>query len=238
MTRWTIGELAQAAGITVRTLHHYDAIGLLRPGERTPAGHRRYTPDDVRRLYRIRALSHLGMPLDRVADALADTSGLHRLLTAQLADLDARARRVAELRARVADLLTDPDPEPERLLAALEAQSLLDAHLSADQRDALTDRRAALGSRVEDLRREWLDLLRELDRRERAGVPAAESADLAARWNAVGDAFHVTEDTKVAAVDLWRTHGAHTDPRLETALGWPAGRVATLISYLDRARNP
>ena len=51
-----IGELARMAGISVRTLHHYDAIGLVVPAGHSRGGHRRYTDDDVRRLRRLRAL--------------------------------------------------------------------------------------------------------------------------------------------------------------------------------------
>jgi DNA-binding transcriptional MerR regulator len=61
--RWKVGELARATGLTVRALHHYDELGLLVPSERTQAGHRLYGEDDVRRLYRVVALRHLGLPL-------------------------------------------------------------------------------------------------------------------------------------------------------------------------------
>ncbi|MPY95955.1 MAG: MerR family DNA-binding transcriptional regulator [Acidimicrobiia bacterium] len=47
-----IGEIAAATGMTVRTLHHYEAIGLLAPTSRTPAGHRVYGPEALARLYR------------------------------------------------------------------------------------------------------------------------------------------------------------------------------------------
>jgi DNA-binding transcriptional MerR regulator len=68
--RWSIGELARASGVTVRTLHHYDRIGLVSPGERTPAGHRRYVEADVRRLYRVRTLCGMGLSLDEVSVVL------------------------------------------------------------------------------------------------------------------------------------------------------------------------
>src|SRR3954463_14531481 len=54
--RYRIGELAKVAGVTVRTLHHYDELRLLRPSERTGAGHRLYDARDVERLYRLLAL--------------------------------------------------------------------------------------------------------------------------------------------------------------------------------------
>ncbi|MFD0476938.1 MerR family DNA-binding transcriptional regulator [Nonomuraea thailandensis] len=52
--RWSIGELAKASGVTIRTLYHYEEIGLVPASERTPSGHRRYTEADLRRLYRVR----------------------------------------------------------------------------------------------------------------------------------------------------------------------------------------
>src|SRR5689334_476473 len=67
--RWSIGELARAGGVTVRTLRHYDEIGLVTASERTSAGHRRYTARDLRRLYRVRALRALGMSLEDIRDA-------------------------------------------------------------------------------------------------------------------------------------------------------------------------
>jgi DNA-binding transcriptional MerR regulator len=65
-----IGELAARAGLTVRTLHHYDQIGLVRASERTEAGHRCHSEADVRRLYQVVALRSLGVPLARIARAL------------------------------------------------------------------------------------------------------------------------------------------------------------------------
>src|SRR3954462_7931656 len=67
---FSVGELASASGLTVRTLHHWDEIGLLQPAERSAAGHRRYSSADVERLYRIVALRRLGLPLEQVGAAL------------------------------------------------------------------------------------------------------------------------------------------------------------------------
>ncbi|MEJ7601441.1 MAG: MerR family transcriptional regulator [Kofleriaceae bacterium] len=67
----TVGELSRISGVTVRTLHHYDEIGLLRPSGRTGAGYRLYDDDDVLRLHQILVLRELGMPLDEIGAALA-----------------------------------------------------------------------------------------------------------------------------------------------------------------------
>ncbi len=69
---WKVGALAKATGLTVRTLHHYDEIGLLQPSARLAGGHRLYDADDVARLYRIIRLRQLGFPLSQVAEVLAE----------------------------------------------------------------------------------------------------------------------------------------------------------------------
>lgn len=67
-----IGEVASRSGISARMLRHYDAIGLVSPSERTSGGYRRYSDEDLRRLFHVEALRSLGLPLQRVAQALDD----------------------------------------------------------------------------------------------------------------------------------------------------------------------
>lgn len=66
----TVGAVADEYGITVRTLHHYDAIGLLVPSARTMAGYRLYTGSDLERLSTIIVYRRLGFTLDDVAELL------------------------------------------------------------------------------------------------------------------------------------------------------------------------
>src|SRR2546422_6486609 len=65
-----VGELARRTGLTIRTLHHYDDIGLLRPSLHTESGHRLYTADDVARLQQVLSLRQLGFGLEEVKDCL------------------------------------------------------------------------------------------------------------------------------------------------------------------------
>ncbi|MGC5020284.1 MerR family transcriptional regulator [Micromonospora sp. DT47] len=69
---YTVGQVAKAARVTVRTLHHYDEIGLLSPSGRTAAGYRRYDDADLERLQHIRYYRELGFPLDEIAAILDD----------------------------------------------------------------------------------------------------------------------------------------------------------------------
>lgn len=95
----TVGAVARLAGITVRTLHHYDEIGLLSPGVRSEAGYRRYDDADLDRLQRILFYRELGFALDDIktvmTDGSADPSAHLRRQHALLLDRIARLRRMA-----------------------------------------------------------------------------------------------------------------------------------------------
>ncbi|MGB1014556.1 MAG: MerR family transcriptional regulator, partial [Nannocystaceae bacterium] len=63
---YRVGELAQLAGISVRALHHYDAIGLLCPKARSAAGYRLYDAEDLLRLQQIMIRRELGLTLEQI----------------------------------------------------------------------------------------------------------------------------------------------------------------------------
>ena len=103
---WRIGALAADTGLTVRTLHHYDAIGLVRPSARTSGGHRVYTKPDVERLYAALVLRSLGVPLSDIAARMKDpTWDLRTAAARQRAELDAQIEAISRLRQRVEALL-------------------------------------------------------------------------------------------------------------------------------------
>ncbi|MGW5220906.1 MerR family transcriptional regulator [Nocardia sp. NPDC004085] len=110
---WKVGELAAEAGLTVRTLHHYDHIGLVRPAERTNTGHRLYTEADVQRLYQVLALRQLGLGLDQIANALAGTVTMAQVLAAHRDCLAAQVVAMQDLHALVATLTTMAENQPD-----------------------------------------------------------------------------------------------------------------------------
>ena len=71
---YPVGQVAALSGVTVRTLHHYDQIGLLRPRGRSAGGYRRYDDADLARLHRVLSYRELGLPLDQIAGILDDPS--------------------------------------------------------------------------------------------------------------------------------------------------------------------
>lgn len=72
LTALTVGQVAERLGVTVRTLHHYDAIGLLVPSEHTATGYRLYTSEDITRLQHVVVYRRLGFALDEIAHLLDD----------------------------------------------------------------------------------------------------------------------------------------------------------------------
>jgi DNA-binding transcriptional MerR regulator len=100
-----VGELAKHAGLTVRTLHHYDEIGLLQPSGRSDSGYRLYSREDVARLHGIQALRQLGLALADIGTMLekgGTPPGL--IIDQQIRALDREIARATELRDHL-DLL-------------------------------------------------------------------------------------------------------------------------------------
>jgi MerR family transcriptional regulator, thiopeptide resistance regulator len=121
-----IGDLARASGVTVRTLHHYEDIGLLCPA-RSDAGHRLYGDADVERLYVIIQMRHLGLSLGEIGRALDDECDVADVMRRQLAELDRRLDATNRLRNRLVSLLSSTPPGTDDLLAFLEEATMLDA---------------------------------------------------------------------------------------------------------------
>jgi DNA-binding transcriptional MerR regulator len=99
---YQVGDVSRIARISVRTLHHYDEIGLLVPGVRTAAGYRLYTDDDLLRLQQILIGRELGLSLENIRRSLDDPSFDRRqALLAQKRQLQDRAAQTAAMLAAV-----------------------------------------------------------------------------------------------------------------------------------------
>jgi DNA-binding transcriptional MerR regulator len=93
-----VGDLARRTGLTVRTLHHYDEIGLLVPSRRSAAGYRQYDDADLLRLQQIMLQRELGLPLEEIRRCLDDPKFDRRqALLAQRSQLEQRARQTADM---------------------------------------------------------------------------------------------------------------------------------------------
>ena len=134
---WRIGELARETGLTVRTLHHYDQLGLLSPLSRTEGGHRCYTSGDVRRLHRIVALRSLGISLEVIGTLLDGEPDPTGLLRRQLDVVEERIRKASDLRARLLDVLNNlgrnAEPSARQLLQLIEETVAMNEPMTPEQ---------------------------------------------------------------------------------------------------------
>ncbi|MCZ8095788.1 MAG: MerR family transcriptional regulator [Acidovorax sp.] len=119
-----VGELAQRAGLTVRTLHHYDAIGLLTPSGRSESGYRLYGQADVQRLHAIQTMRQMGLALNGITHLLqGDSVAPERIIGQQIRALDQQIAQATELRGRLTllrdGLLAGVEPDMGNWLEAL-----------------------------------------------------------------------------------------------------------------------
>ena len=187
---WKVGELAERLGLTVRTLHHWDDLGLLRPSRRTQAGHRLYGEDDLVRLQRILSLRQIGLSLDEIrvwldrADrSLVDDLEQHlervRREIVQRLDLCQRLERVARRLRATGTISVDA------LLDSLEATMEAEKYFTPEQMAELKRREQEVGPHeIEAVQRSWEEIIPQVRVAMASGADPAspEVQALAARW--------------------------------------------------------
>lgn len=183
-----VGELAKRTGLTVRTLHHYDAIGLLSPSGRSDAGYRLYNREDIARLHRIQALRRLDLSLTEIGRLLeGDAARLQTVIEQQIVSLDRQLMRTAVLRDRLQSLLANvrenAEPDLPTWLATLELMAVYDKYFTVDDLNTLRLLRENLGA---DKLRKGAQLIPAIRALMRRGVPpdSPEAQALSVPWRA------------------------------------------------------
>jgi DNA-binding transcriptional MerR regulator len=228
-----VGDLAAATGVTVRTLHHYEEVGVLVASKRTEAGHRLYSAADVRRLYRIMALRELGMSLAEVRNALDDGAELSDVLRAHLVHVDRALARQTALRERLAALCARAEDgiSTDDLLMTIEGMAMHERYFTKEQLEALAKRRDKLGE--EAIRRseqEWAELADALRGHLEAGDDPASAPvqRLAQRASELVRAFTGGDPEMYASLRRMREN----EDALSASRGLMDGDV---MAYLERA---
>lgn len=216
----TVGAVAALTGVSVRTLHHYDQIGLVVPGVRTTAGYRGYTDADVERLHLVLVYRAVGLPLDEIRTLLDDPD----------ADVVAHLRRQHVLLAEQVDRLNEAIKAVEELMNAhrkgiqLSAEDQVEIFGTtafgveyadeAEQRWGDTDaweqsQRRVAGFTKDDwvrIKAEGDDLLSALAEAKRTGVRpgSAQANELAARHRAsIEHFYHCGDEMHRSLVEMY-----------------------------------
>src|SRR5438552_8899013 len=157
-----VGELAKRTGLTIRTLHHYDEIGLLKPSLHTEAGHRLYTADDLARLQQVLSLRQLGFSLEEGRDCL-DRPGFSPLEVIHLHV--ARLREQIELQRKLCERLeglaehfrSAGEVSAEEFLQTIEVMTMIENYYTPEQLESLRQRVESAGAAGQDIVKQGTD---------------------------------------------------------------------------------
>jgi DNA-binding transcriptional MerR regulator len=189
-----VGDLARRTGLTVRTLHHYDAIGLLKPSLHTEAGYRLYTAGDIARLQQVLSLRQLGFSLDEVRDCL-DRPGFSPLEVighhvARLREQIEWQRKLCErLETLASHLRAAGEVSADEFLRTIEEMTMLEAmaekYFTPEQMQVIKERREQAGQEyLERMQEEWAELIALLRTEMEKGTDPADAKvqALLRRW--------------------------------------------------------
>ena len=174
-----IGEVAKSTGLTVRTLHHYDEIGLLTPANRTKSGYRLYTGDDLIRLQKIKSLQHMGLSLQHIAQVInQENYSLSTMLTQHIENIKSSITQqelLLKRLKRIALKLTKKTPPSEELiLESLQMLITFEKYYTPKQLDVLTERRKNLGeSSLKNMEKQWGSIFYQYEKFLEKGIPAS-----------------------------------------------------------------
>jgi MerR family transcriptional regulator, thiopeptide resistance regulator len=250
----SVGEVARLAGVTVRTLHHYDEIGLLRPSGRSGAGYREYDDADLTRLQRIRAFRELGLSLPAIAEVLDDATAdpiehlrsQHALVVDRIATLREQLAAIEKtLEAHQMGIQLDPEEMFEVFSAADPTQHDEEAQRRWGETDAYTQSRRRVSSYTRD---DWLRIKAETEEVERRLQQAMEAGSPPA-----GEQAMALAEEHRATISRWYyecDHAMHRglaqmyldDPRFtahydDRAPGLAAFVAAAIVANADRAEG-
>lgn len=189
-----VKEFARLAGVTVRTLHHYDRIGVLKPGRRTVSGYRLYSERDLARLEQIVVLKFLGLPLREIRDLLADGAALPETLRRQELMLIEKRRRLDRAISAIAETARSlagrraPDWSLfKKVIKEIEMQTDMDwtKKYYSTQAQAKVEARKRLWSPElqERVSKQWAELMADVEASLGEDPAGAKAQALAARWN-------------------------------------------------------
>lgn len=193
-TFWKIGEVAERTGLSVRTLHHYDDIGLLRPSHRTPSEHRLYGREELLRLQQIVALRQMGLSLDQIGAALdRGDVDVRELVRSHVARIREQIKIQQELCDRLEMLVEHyHSASAEELIRGIEVMTMFEKYYTKEQLDTLARRREMIGEeRMRSVQEEWTTLMRDVRSHMSAGTDPKDPRvqELARKWRSLIEEF-------------------------------------------------
>ena len=237
-----VGEVAKRTGLSVRTLHHYDELGLLTPTRRTAAGHRLYGAREIRRLQQIRSLQQLGFSLDEIGRMLDRRDfPLRKVIAAHAVKVREQIRLQTELCERLESLERRLDGRRdipvEQFMQTMEALTMTEAMFTPEQMRMLEQRRAELGEAgMREAEQAWPTLIAEVRAAMEKGTDPASARvqSLARRWRDLVRAF-TGGDAGIAST--LNRHYSDAMARGDTPFGMDAAMFAWVGKAMEAVRG-
>ena len=237
---WKVGELAERTGLTVRALHHYDAMGLLSPSGRTDsahqAGHRLYTAADVARLQQVLSLKQLGFSLEQIREYLAradyDPRRVVRMHLERVRGQAAELKRLEDRLAALAEALEKAEiVSADEFLTTIEEMTMIEKYYTPEQLEQLKQRAGTVSAeRIREVEAEWPRLMAQVKAEMDKGTdPSSEVVQqLARRWEGLVNEFTGGDPGIFQSLKaMWETE--------PTIHGMDTGPVREMRAYIDRA---
>ena len=186
-------EFAALAGVTVRALHHYDRLGLLKPTQRTNGGYRLYTNRDLVRLEQIVVLKFVGLPLKEIRELLKDEADLSETLRSQQEVLAEKRRQLdgAMQAIRAASRTLESGREPDwnlfkKIIKEIQMQNDTEwakKYYSEEARAKVEERKALWSPELQaEVSKQWSQLFADIEASLDEDPSSPKAQELAARW--------------------------------------------------------
>ncbi len=189
-----IGELAKRTGISIRTLHHYDDVGLLSPPHRTVSGHRLYGREEIVRLQQILSLRQSGFSLDEIGELLSRRDfDAKQIVFSHIERLKRQIAAQQELCARLEAIAAHyGSASADEFISAIEVMTMFDKYYTKEQLDTLAQRREMFGEeKMREFQEEWPRLIASVKEEMQRGTDPSDPKvqALARRWMELIEAF-------------------------------------------------
>jgi MerR family transcriptional regulator, thiopeptide resistance regulator len=222
-----VGELARRTGLTVRTLHHYHEVGLVKPSGQTASGHRLYTEADVARLQRVLSLRQLGFSLDEIRDCLerpgySAREILHLHVARLREQIGLQQRLCTRLEVLAGRLDTAGNVSADELLNAMEEMTTMEKLYTPEQMQQFQQVGQAVGQdEIDAVQREWTALLAEVRASHQLDPAGAQAQELGRRWEALTErtmrGYQAFPQLKEAIAENYRQGAFEGDTRAPQA---------------------
>ncbi|MBQ6459636.1 MAG: MerR family transcriptional regulator [Exiguobacterium sp.] len=237
---WKVGEVAELAGLTIRTLRYYDQICLFSPSQYTESGHRLYTKADLERLQPILSLKQMGMSLEEIQLLLSnpEEQTVAEILQTQISrvkkEIEVQQKLVAELENALSAAHSNRTLSISELTKLMEALKMnKEKYFSKQQLDTMESRYENADKQLlKQAEQEFNGLIKEIRLEKEKGASPSDKKvqDLAKKWNDIVNAF--SEDDRTFRKQAEHFHAENPGNELQYEID------GELYQFINKALNP